>query len=531
MKKILVILNLLLFGLIATAQVSTVDSLKATKLNWYNAAPDNTKIAGVATDKAYSELLNGKKAKKTIVVAVIDSGVDTDHEDLRGKIWINEDEIPNNGIDDDNNGFIDDVNGWNFLGNTNGELIVFESLELTRILRDNRKKFEGKTANDIDESEKELFKMYKRAEKEHADMTANFSKQKDEIDNILDQYNFNVKLLRIALNDENFTIDDLDAYEPQDNDMIKAKRMVYFIRKQGLDKVLNSASEQVNVFVDYHLNLDYDGRKISGDDKNDINDVAYGNNNVEGPEADHGTFVSSMIAAHRGNGLGIDGIATDVEIMAIRAVPKGDEYDKDIARAIRYAVDNGANIINMSFGKEYSPNKSWVDDAMQYASEHNVLLIHAAGNDSKNNDEKPSFPNDKTLDGKMIANWLEVGANSSSMKKDLCGEFSNYGESTVDLFAPGVDVIGCVPNDKYEMMDGTSFACPITSGVAALVWSYYPELTAAELKDILMESTYSLEKKKVKIPGEKSKAKFRDLSMTGGIVNAYNALKLAEERS
>jgi subtilisin family serine protease len=308
--------------------------------------------------------------------------------------------------------------------------------------------------------------------------------------------------------------------------------MVKEFRSTGLDKVLVEMMDHIDENLDYNLNVEFDAREVAGDDIYDINDRDYGNNNVEGEKADHGTFVSSLIAATRGNGIGIEGIANNVEIMALRAVPNGDEYDKDIALAIRYAVDNGANIINMSFGKGYSPNKEWVDEAMQYAADNNVLLIHAAGNDSKNNDLDPSYPNDKTLSNKKIATWLEIGANSTDPKKELCGSFSNYGAKDVDLFAPGVDVVGCVPNDEYAMLDGTSFACPVTSGVAALVWSYYPELTALELKEILMESTYDKGKKRVIIPGEKrKKTKFRELSVTGGIVNAYNALQMAEQKS
>ncbi|MGB0432547.1 MAG: S8 family serine peptidase, partial [Bacteroidia bacterium] len=312
MKKALLILPLIGLGFMAKAQypkVGTTDSISAETLNWYNQSPDNTKVSGVATTKAYTELLSGKKPTKKVIVAVIDSGVDTDHEDLQGQIWINRKEIPGNGIDDDKNGYIDDIHGWNFLGGTDGKLVVNESLELTRIIRDNKSKFDGKTGADVSEGDKELFKMYKRALKEHEKMMANFSQQKEEIDNAKEQYNFNVKLLTIALGKEDFTLTELEEYKPEDSDMIKAKRMVWFFRSKGIDKSLEAASEQVDVYVNYHLNLDFNGRDASGDDHNDLSDVNYGNNNVEGPEADHGTFVSSLIAAKRGNGIGIDGIA------------------------------------------------------------------------------------------------------------------------------------------------------------------------------------------------------------------------------
>ena len=284
-------------------------------------------------------------------------------------------------------------------------------------------------------------------------------------------------------------------------------------------------------FLDFHLNTDYNAREAIGDDPDNIEDTDYGNNNVEGPSAGHGTFVSSLIAANRENTVGIQGIAKSVQIMCLRAVPDGDEYDKDIALAIRYAVDNGANVINMSFGKAYSPHKDWVDEAMMYAASKNVLLVHAAGNDSKNNDEKPSYPCDLTKDGKTVSTWMEIGANTIKGKKYLCGTFSNYGVGSVDLFAPGVDVIGALPDDKYAMLNGTSFASPVSAGVAALVWSYHPELSAEELKDILMKSVTYYGKKKVKIPSNADKppkARFRDICLTGGVINAYRALLLAD---
>jgi subtilisin family serine protease len=535
MKKLIIALNLVLMVAAANAQYptySTVDSLPEFNLNWYNHSPDNTKISGVAVEKAYNELLKGKSPKKKIIVAVIDSGVDTDHEDLAGNIWVNKDEIPDNGIDDDKNGYVDDINGWNFLGGTDGSMITNESLEMTRIVRDFGSKFEGKSLGSIPSSERENYKMYVKAKEELDAKVEIYERQKQMFGKVTDQYKFSVKLLQTALQNENFTDEELEAFETEDADMLRAKAMVKEFRSTGLDKVLVEMMDHIDENLDYNLNVEFDAREVAGDDIYDINDRDYGNNNVEGEKADHGTFVSSLIAATRGNGIGIEGIANNVEIMALRAVPNGDEYDKDIALAIRYAVDNGANIINMSFGKGYSPNKEWVDEAMQYAADNNVLLIHAAGNDSKNNDLDPSYPNDKTLSNKKIATWLEIGANSTDPKKELCGSFSNYGAKDVDLFAPGVDVVGCVPNDEYAMLDGTSFACPVTSGVAALVWSYYPELTALELKEILMESTYDKGKKRVIIPGEKrKKTKFRELSVTGGIVNAYNALQMAEQKS
>lgn len=516
------------------AQVSTVDSLPAEQLNWYNYDPDNTKIPGVSVERAYSELLAGKEAKKKMIVAVIDSGVDTDHEDLKGHIWTNADEIPGNGIDDDKNGYIDDINGWNFLGSTDGEMLDVESLEMTRIVRDYGNEFEDlESGKGLSSSDKKRYQMYKKAKAEMESMTESFEGQKKQLTNIKKAYEKNKRMVAADLGKEadDIEISDLEGYKPESSELVQARNMVYTLEKLNFSKNIERGLEQVNKYLDYHLNPEYNAREIIGDNIHDFADSQYGNNNVEGPSADHGTFVSSLIAADRDNGLGIEGISNNAEIMCLRAVPDGDEYDKDIALAIRYAVDNGAHIINMSFGKAYSPHKDWVDDAMEYAASKGVLLVHAAGNDSKDNDVKPSFPSDQTLDNKTVSTWMEIGASAIKGKKDLPGRFSNYGATSVDLFAPGVNVIGALPNDKYAMQNGTSFASPVSAGVAALVWSYYPELTALELKDILMKSVTDYGKKKVKVPSEAKKApkkRFRDICVTGGVINAYRALLLAD---
>lgn len=513
---------------------TSTDSMNEVQLNWHNKSPETDEVPGVACARAYSELIKGE-AKKKIVVAVIDSGVDVEHEDLQGKIWINADEIPENGIDDDKNGYIDDIHGWNYLGNADGEHVGEESLEMTRIIRDYQDQFKGVTdASALSDKDKPIFRMYKRAVKEHASMTKNFTAQKNQLDQIVYRYELSLRLLGIAMEKKDFTDEELVAFRPEDPDLKNSKELVLAVRSQGSLKQLKEAQEGLAVYVDYHLNLDFNGRKLIGDNLEDLNDIGYGNNNVRGVEADHGTFVSSLIAANRNNGIGIDGIASSVEIMALRAVPKGDEYDKDIALAIRYAVDNGANIINMSFGKGYSPNKPWVDEAMKYAEDHNVLLVHGSGNDSEDNDVKKNFPNDKCRDGSNISTWLEVGANSQFEGKELCGTFSNYGQTSVDIFAPGVQVIGCIPDNQYATLDGTSFASPIAAGVAALVWSHHPDLTALQLKELLMESTTNYKKTKVQRPasvGKSKKVKFKTLSVSGGVVNAYNALEAAAEKS
>jgi subtilisin family serine protease len=219
-----------------------------------------------------------------------------------------------------------------------------------------------------------------------------------------------------------------------------------------------------------------------------------------------------------------------VKLMMIRAVPDGDERDKDIGNAIRYAVDNGAQIINMSFGKDYSPNKSVVDDAVRYADSRGVLMVHAAGNDGADLNASPQFPKPVYLGGDRAQNWIEVGASSWKGGDGLAAEFSNYSRTQVDVFAPGVDILSTVPGNRYDRDSGTSMAAPVVSGLAALIMDYFPNLTATDVKRIIVTSTTRVDQMVVR-PGGTDSVSFASLSASGGIVNAYNAIKMAEQVS
>jgi subtilisin family serine protease len=223
-------------------------------------------------------------------------------------------------------------------------------------------------------------------------------------------------------------------------------------------------------------------------------------------------------------------VAPAVKLMIIRAVPDGDERDKDIANAIRYAVDNGAHVINMSFGKAWSPYKHLVDEAVKYADAKGVLMIHAAGNDGEDVTKEASFPTPVYKDGGRAVNWIEVGASSWRMRDSLIATFSNYGKGAVDVFAPGDDIYAPIPGGKFKKESGTSMASPVVAGLSALLMSYYPTLTASDVKRIVLESVTKLPDQVVIRPGEGNvKVKFGELSTTGGIVNAYNAIKMAEQ--
>lgn len=488
-------------------------------LNWYNG-----KSPGMNTEKAYSALK--KRKSSTVIVAVIDSGIDIEHKDLQGKIWVNEDEIPNNGIDDDNNGYIDDVHGWNFLGAPDGRNQQYARLEKTRILADLEKRFAGKEAGEIAAAEQADYAQYKKLSKEIGRDRAN-----DE--NILGQIVQLKQLLPLFKKEiekrigENFTLKEVEAWKATSEEEKELKEIAFNIASgDWSDESLNDALAHFEASSKYQLNTEYDDRMYIGDDPHDFNDVRYGNNDVEGPDALHGTHVGGIIGACRGNGLGGDGVAENVKLMSLRAVPDGDEQDKDIALAIRYAVDNGASVINMSFGKAYSMHQKEVYEAMAYADSKGVLLVHAAGNDNADVDKTDNFPTSAySFQKAKLDHYITIGASTRISKEKLAAVFSNYGQTKVDVFAPGFEIYNTVPQSDYKKLQGTSMAAPMVSGVAAMLKSYFPELTMLEIKNAILSSAKSYKGTKQFIPGTEQLADFGTLSVTGAVVDVSAAVK------
>ena len=532
MKRYLIIL-IILFNVNTYAQVTTVDSLEADYLNWYNKSPELDKVCGTDVDRAYETILKDKKPQKVIIVAVIDGGVDVRHEDLKGQVWINKNEIPDNGIDDDKNGYIDDTNGWNFLGNNKGEHLGKENLQVTRIYRDYRVRFEGKSENDISDKDKADFEMYTGAKAEYDGYVVKYGGIIERYTKLIVKIETANKELKVFLQKDSISMDDIKGIESEDSLINGYKRLLS--RGTNLAR-LEGAIDYYKVYTESYLNLDLNARaNIIGDNPTEMKDAFYGNGDVKGPNADHGSMVSGIIGAVRNNGVGVNGIATGVKIMALRSIPNGDEYDKDVALSIRYAVDNGANIINMSFGKYYSPMESEVYAAIKYAESKGVLMIAASGNEGQDVDATTHYPTPYSETGDLVSTWLTVGANSKDFEDKMTANFSNYGAEKVHIFAPGVKVISISPDDSYDMMNGTSFSCPVVTGVAALVWSYYPEVSASKLREILMESSVMYKNMKVNLPGsfddgKVPSVKFGKLSESGGVVNAYYALQMAEKR-
>ena len=486
---------------------------------WAHADLATDTIPGMSLNKAY-EFLKDKKGE-TVIVGVIDSGIDIEHEDLKDVIWTNPKEIPGNGIDDDKNGYVDDIHGWNFLGG-NGDPAP-EQLEVTRLLAKLKPRFDGKTADEISEDEMDDFKKYQEYSEAYKASSSRYFQTMAR----LEQIGESIAEIKKFLGKDSFTLEDLQGIETDDQEFKNKVADISGLYGRGLDEeAYNEFYESQKKNKNY--DFDFDGRAIVGDNPQDINDTKYGNGNVMGSkdEESHGTHVAGIILATRNNGIGLNGVANNAKLMTVRAVPDGDERDKDVALAIRYAVDNGAKVINMSFGKSFSPYRHWVFDAIKYAAKHDVLLVHAAGNDHKNIDVKDNFPNDSEDKTHEIAdNMITVGA----MSRNLPATFSNYGKLNVDVFAPGVQIYSTIPKNEYARYNGTSMASPETAGVAALIRSYYPQLSASQVKHIIMNSGTQINLKVI-VPGEEDKkVDFSDLSVSGRVINAYNALLLADK--
>lgn len=498
---------------------------------------------GISIDNAY-HFLKDKKSTP-VIVAVIDSGVDTTQEDLRAILWHNLKEIPGNGIDDDGNGYVDDVYGWNFLGNKDGNNLKKASDEKTRLYHRYKNKFSGTSINEdsLPKTEKATYELWSKAARE---MSVNSEEQAELmfVEMALKAIKKHDKVLQTEMGKTEYTCEQLEKFQPA-NGAARQAKLGYLSSL----KLLGFEGDDTNTFIISQLSEYADGKKeameardvpppdyrekVIKDDYYNINDRYYGNGDVMGPNPLHGTHVSGIIAADRSNGIGVEGIADNVRIMMVRAIPDGDEYDKDVALAIKYAVDNGARVINMSFGKAFSPEKKWVDEAVEYAEARDVLIVHAAGNESANVDETENFPNaDLQEFNKRADNFINVGASSDPHIGDgrLIADFSNYGHTNVDVFAPGVKIYSTMPGKSdYGFLRGTSMAAPVVTGVAALIRSYYPELSAAQVKYAIEKSAYPCADSTIRVlkPGSKEVSSIASLCETGGMVNAYGALEIA----
>lgn len=494
------------------------------------ASANEWKNQGIALHQAYSLLDSTARSPKKVVVAIIDSGSDVDHEDLKDNIWINEDEVVGNMLDDDANGYVDDVYGWNFIGGQDSSHVNYDTYELTRLYVKGLELFSSfDTLTNIPDSLTDEYLQFKDIEEE---FEAERSSLESELIQIK-QLQQNIESILFFLGETSLDSVEVNNYlsdeiEPS-MQMQEALGFVALLQDNGInEQLIDEYIEQIGVQLEYGYNISFDPRSIVGDDYEDLDNRFYGNSDVKGPDYDHGTHVAGIIAANRDNNIGAIGI-TQVELMIIRAVPNGDERDKDVANAIRYAVDNGADVINMSFGKSYSPELFYVQQAIEYAAQNEVLMIHAAGNDGANIDSVANYPSPIISDGSSSPYLITVGASGWQGVNELAASFSNYGASTVDLFAPGVDIYSTMPNQEYELSNGTSMAAPVVSGVFALLMQYFPEYSPLEIKEIIVSSVVKTDEQ-IMLPGQSLEAQyvpFDSLSKHGGIVNAYRAVREA----
>ncbi|KOP39702.1 hypothetical protein AKO67_03510 [Flavobacterium sp. VMW] len=539
-----------------TSSIPIINKNKLTSQQletWYQKDYLKDSIPGISLNKWYSE--NKKKSKQQVIVAVIDTQLDINHEDLKGQFWINQKEIANNNIDDDNNGYVDDINGWNFTSNKKEDYVTWGNFESVRFIRHWDPEFKGKTEDQIKPENLANYKEYQRALKVNEKENIYYNRWLSGLNHSVKIFPLVKDTLKHFFPKEDYTYKQLDSLykkhkindktyrqrrESDDRDLgaLIFYMMINMEDGESTLEALKKSEAELDSIVNKNLNKDFNDRLVIGDNPN-VLEKGYGCGNVSISKKGiknlkgHATKVAGIIAANRQNTIGVKGVAENVKIMPLNISYSGDENDKDIAMAIYYAVDNGAKVINMSFGKEFSVHQEWVSDAFKYAEKHNVLLVHGSGNERFNVDENPYYPSDNTFDGKpeVSGNFINVGSVSARLDKTFVSNFSNYGKQNVDLFAPGEQIYTTAMDNEYKSDSGTSLSAPIVSGVAALIWSYYPKLKVQQVKQIIIDSgtTYNLE---VIVPGTKDKQTlFTELSKSGKVLNAYNAMKLAEKVS
>ncbi|MEO7043262.1 MAG: S8 family peptidase [Gemmatimonadaceae bacterium] len=509
---------------------ANASGIREAPANWQLLDDSVDHYPGISLLRAQRELLTGKSPKQSVIVAVIDGGVDTAHTALRSRLWVNRKEIAGNKKDDDHNGYADDVHGWNFIGGADGRDVNYDTFELTRMFvrcAGTPQTVTERAMPAIDAAT--CSKVSAAYARKKTEIGANL-KQMQMIQSLMDRA---IPILKQAAGTDSLTPAKVAAINATTPQVVAARGLYLELAQQGgTPAAIEESVTELGTQSKYGLDTTFDPRGIVGDNYADPSQRDYGNSDVTGPDAMHGTHVAGIIAATPEAGSAVQGIASAALIMSVRAIPDGDERDKDVANAIRYAVDNGARVINMSFGKPYSPFKSAVDAAVKYADAHGVLMVLASGNDGASLDTASNFPTPMFTGGGKATDWIEVGASSWRGGDTLAVGFSNYSHDKVDVFAPGEDILSTMPGGGYQRLSGTSMAAPVVTGLAALIMSYYPEFSAAQVRQIILDSAKRYDANSLLPGGQPGRTvPFASLSVTGGIVNAYNALRLAQQRS
>ncbi len=534
--QVLVYLLLLPASLLAQSKIDATD--------WPYLDPTLDSVAGISLDKAY-RLLRGRQSVP-VTVGVLDSGVDLEHPDLRNVLWTNPSEQPGNGVDDDHNGYVDDLHGWNFMGAPDGTTYEYDQPEITQTYLLLRGMYDNANRATLSPTQQRQYDTYQQAKKLFLPRykaalpqllafsdTTRFWQTANRLNTLLPDSATSQAAIRSAdVGTDSVAVAVRQAlaraYQPQYGPFTNYLQLI----RQHFDRfVLIAGGEGLIAY-----NPAYNARRSVGDNPADLSERYYGNPAIViGHSAElglHGSHVAGIIGASRGNGIGIDGVADNVRIMSVAVVPaNGDERDKDIANGIRYAVDNGAKVLNMSFGKRLSPFKEQVDAAIRYALDHDVIIVHAAGNNGEDLDKTTNFPSAVDEQGRRAPNVLTVGNSTRYLNNRLAAASSNYSMRQVDLFAPGTDINSTVPHNRYAVFSGTSMAAPHVAGVAALLRAYFPQLTAVQGCDLLRESAYR-PALVVNRPGRSGDlTPFSNLSQTGGLLNAAAAVQLAIDRT
>ncbi len=485
--------------------------------DWHKSYCDT--LQGLRSKEALA-FLNSKhlKPKRQIILAIIDSGIDTTVVDLQAALWKNPKEKLD-GKDNDRNGYVDDLNGWNFLGTKDGSFNMIsagtqEYREFKRLFP--KYKYCDSTMIPEDTTEYAYYKkMRKKAGIQNYLRFFEYVSLKNEAYRSLDS------LLRLQplLAKDTLTLEGLRQLSMTDDELWNKAYQSILVdiyranRHTRWDELMEGHQEQFDLMRKRieGIEKDRDKRLLMGDDMKDIDDRFYGNRILQTEDCEHGTIVAGIIAGQGKSAGSPQGIYPEARLMIIRAVPNGDEYDKDVATAIRYAVDNGAKIINLSLGKYNSPQADMVSQAIAYAARKDVLLLQSAGNNARNIDSLSYFPASKDKKGKVFPNYMRVGASDKQGKP--CS-FSNYGKEEVDVFAPGVEVTSVTVGGRYTQSQGTSIASPAAAATAAIIRSYFPRLKAAQVKNILIETARPLPSNKY---------------CRGGVIDALRAVESAME--
>lgn len=523
------------------AQAQALPSTSRPPKDWWQLDLKQDSLPGISLRQAY-DLLKGRPSQ-TVLVAVLDTPIDIAHEDLRDVIWTNERELTGERIDSDGNGYLNDLHGWCFVCSPDGKIVVGEQDEVTQITSMWQERFEGINPQTLAPDDRRDYELYQQAKQETLKQRAYFGQLKEAL---ADSVELRGQLAKWGdfFSKNTFGKTSVGLIKAKKLPEVRAKAWLEYLLSLGGSNQLDYATvllltqNRLKAFYDRVANLndqgynpDWQPRKVVGDDPGYGIERFYG---APAARADnmavfgHGTHVAGIIGAQRGNGLGMDGVADNVRIVSLAIASGGDERDKDIANAIRYAVNVGAKVINMSFAKRLSPHKAVLDDAILYAERKGVLLFNAAANDANDNDTTAYYPVANYQDGSKASNFIEVGNSTAYFNENLAAASSNYGRRSVDVFAPGSMIYATVPGSRYDYKSGTSMASPCAAGVAALVWSYFPTLTAAQVKRILLESAV---KPNISVfrPGSKTLVPFGSLSATGGIINAQAAVRKALE--